>query len=262
MALGVIDRPTADIDTYSTSYDPAVYAAVERVVLAVCRDKGWNASVFKELDWFRGIVIAGGGEEVQLDLGVMPRVAATVDVDGIGPVMSLADLRFWKLGALIDRRATRDYLDIDAIIVKAVWQVAEIIETVREHWPEDEHTGVVDAFYRAATLRPADVAGYVIDEHELLDIQVRYIGYAETIASDLIEPDEAEALRTKCRDLAPGLWDQIGKKALQPNPVFDLAELTQTAQELRDQVGSLRHPVQQIHHAEEAVDTPHPRIGR
>lgn len=112
---GVIDRPTEDVDLFTTTRDPVEFVrAVERVSKDL-RERGYEIGEVRRATWFARLrVRAADGTRLEVDLGVDWRKSAPV-VLGVGPVLSVEDAVGSKVSALYSRGEPRDYLDVDAI---------------------------------------------------------------------------------------------------------------------------------------------------
>lgn len=134
----IIDRPSNDLDNYSTSQDPRVFDSAERDLVAALREHGLSTSVVRRDSWFRQIVVTDPdtGEKVGLDLGYDYRKKPPVFVSGIGPVLDIDDVVVGKMRALVDRQAERDYVDTDAILATGRWTISDLYKIVHEIRPE------------------------------------------------------------------------------------------------------------------------------
>lgn len=146
----IIDRPSKDLDNYSTSQDPDVFDSAERDLVAALREHGLSASVVRRDSWFRQVVVTDPdtGEQVRLDLGYDYRKKPPVFVSGIGPVLDIDDVVFGKMRALVDRQAERDYVDTDAILSTGRWTISNLYKIVHEIRPElteDEFLAVLSS---------------------------------------------------------------------------------------------------------------------
>jgi hypothetical protein len=164
----IIDRPSNDLDNYSTSQDPDVFAAAERDLVEALREHGLTATVVRRDSWFRQIVVtdSGTGEQVGLDLGYDYRKKPPVFVSGLGQVLDIEDVVTGKIRALVDRQAERDYVDIDAILSTGRWSTADLFTIIHEIRPELTEAGFLDILasahdgdpdeYAALGLNPTD----------------------------------------------------------------------------------------------------------
>ena len=132
---GVIDRPTEDVDLFTTTRDPVEFVrAVERVSKDL-RERGYEVGEVRRATWFARLrVRAADGTRLEVDLGVDWRRSAPV-VLGVGPVLSVEDAVGSKVSALYSRGEPRDYLDVDAIRRWGQFTDEELVNAVTERDP-------------------------------------------------------------------------------------------------------------------------------
>ncbi|MDP9386361.1 MAG: nucleotidyl transferase AbiEii/AbiGii toxin family protein [Actinomycetota bacterium] len=111
----VIDRPTQDLDCFTTDHDgvePFVPAAVEVLSRAGC-----EVTVERHDPGFAQLLVVDPAtdERIGVDLGVDYRLSAPV-ATALGPVLDLDDLAADKTLALFARALPRDFLDVDALL--------------------------------------------------------------------------------------------------------------------------------------------------
>ena len=100
---GLVDRPTEDVDLFTSDVDLARFSsAVDAVVLGL-REAGHDVAELRRVDQFARLeVTTADGHQVDIDMGVDWREAEPA-VLAIGPVLSLADAVGNKLSALYSR---------------------------------------------------------------------------------------------------------------------------------------------------------------
>lgn len=127
-----------DLDAYVDSVDTTVFSRAEESFVAALHSRGLKAQVIKEGDWFRAIAVEDPqtGQRVIVDLGYDYRSSPPVYIEGIGPVLSLNDILVGKLRALVDRRAERDYFDVDRILQDGRWSPKYLFSLISPVRPE------------------------------------------------------------------------------------------------------------------------------
>lgn len=124
-------RPSNDIDAYAVSQDPNTYASAARRLCEALRARGFTAEVAERFnqDWFRALDITDPvtGEVARVDLGMDYRLAPPVYIEDVGTVVSMADCLRGKVGALLDRRAERDFVDLDVVLRDGRWTFNDIM---------------------------------------------------------------------------------------------------------------------------------------
>jgi hypothetical protein len=109
----VTDRGTNDIDCFGPSV--AAVDALAPAAIAALTDAGLDVEVVVMANGFAKLVVVDGSERTQVDLGFDPATNAAV-LTSVGPVRSLADLAGDKLLALFARAASRDFVDVSALL--------------------------------------------------------------------------------------------------------------------------------------------------
>jgi hypothetical protein len=196
-ALGIIERPTEDFDTYSRSSDPALYEAVERDIVSACRQAKLSASVSKSMDWFRCIDVSDPvtGEEVKIDVGMMGRTNKPIDDPTFGQVLAIEDQRAAKVDALATRAAARDYLDVDAIVRTGNWRITDIDEYVTKFHPEITRDEWVATLRGVRLVAPAEFAAYAVDGADLSAMSTRFADWARRLSQAPAESNQAGTSR-------------------------------------------------------------------
>jgi hypothetical protein len=118
IAYGLIDRPTLDIDLFTTD-ETAVRPAAEAVMDALDAagfpvwEVGLDSDLFDDLaDLFIELAVSGhDGDSMPLSLGVQPRFQPPLNL-AVGPVTRLEDLAASKVSALVNRAEVRDFIDV------------------------------------------------------------------------------------------------------------------------------------------------------
>jgi hypothetical protein len=175
---GVIDRPTEDVDLFTTTRDPVEFVrAVERVSKDL-RERGYEVGEVRRATWFARLrVRAADGTRLEVDLGVDWRRSAPV-VLGVGPVLSVEDAVGSKVSALYSRGEPRDYLDVDAIRRWGQFTDEELVNAVTERDPGFETGMFAQQLEAVRRVTPLDVRRYGVGSEQLEGIKERCIQWA------------------------------------------------------------------------------------
>ncbi|WP_018588759.1 nucleotidyl transferase AbiEii/AbiGii toxin family protein [Salinispora arenicola] len=147
---GLVDRPTQDVDLFS-SIERAPAAAAEAVRAALLSE-GFNVTdsdAGSELgEVFYGFnldqkewLVTRDGEAVRLSMCRLDYHHKPVIMD-VGPVMHTDDLVGSKAAALTNRREVRDYIDI-AAAMRAGYTISNILRLAHKHDPGLEAEDIV-----------------------------------------------------------------------------------------------------------------------
>lgn len=114
VALGVIDRPTRDLDAFVAAQHGDPPSDVSPLVLAyesALVGHGWAVDVIRHHVTFARLVATLDGETIEIDLAVdSPPMFPIEHVDGI-PTLAPEDLAARKMLAALDRAEGRDFTD-------------------------------------------------------------------------------------------------------------------------------------------------------
>ncbi len=122
-AHGLVERPSDDLDAYQPNFEREPFDRGQARLIIAFTDAGMSATVDKELDVFRRVTVTDRktGESLVIDLGYDSRHDPPVTISGLGPVASVDDSVGTKARALNDRRAARDYFDLNSVLQQPHW---------------------------------------------------------------------------------------------------------------------------------------------
>jgi hypothetical protein len=127
LATGLSERPSADVDLFSSELAAGVGPAVDAFV-AACQRPGWNVVVIRDAATFCRLHVSAPIGEVLVDLAVDSPPTGPPFVTSLAPTYPLRELAARKALALFDRAAARDFadllslsrhFDVDAILTDA-----------------------------------------------------------------------------------------------------------------------------------------------
>ncbi len=153
LALGVIRRPTRDVDAF-VGAEPGAHPgdvrplahALEEALTAL----GWTVAVVRSHETFTRMVAEGDDGPTGIDLAVdMPTLFPTEVVDGL-PVLSSRDLVGRKVLATVDRAEGRDFTDLAALVAR--FDRESCIGWARQLDPGLTRTAIADAFGKLGRL--------------------------------------------------------------------------------------------------------------
>lgn len=116
MEHGIVDRPTFDVDAFTTGRGTDLFAHAHTLVHSSLDSAGWSCELVRRHDEFVTIETKSRttGAVFGIDLGVDWRAHPPVTLS-VGPVLAVDDAVSAKLVALCSRREIRDALDVDSI---------------------------------------------------------------------------------------------------------------------------------------------------
>ncbi|WP_158591155.1 nucleotidyl transferase AbiEii/AbiGii toxin family protein [Kocuria tytonis] len=180
---GVTDRPTEDVDLFTTSMDSAAFdQAVERVALA-WTDNGLDVSLVRQSPLYAQFSLTtADGYHVDVDMGVDWRGYEPARLE-VGPVLSVRDAIAAKVGAVYSRAEARDFLDLDAIRASGKFTDKELLYIAAERDPGFDRQIFAEQLRRVGLLTPDDVAAYGTNPSGWQAVQQRCRQWAQAIAT-------------------------------------------------------------------------------
>lgn len=182
---GIIDRPTQDIDLFTSVTSAEAFAASTTRLVAAMRERGFEVVERRSAPQFANFsVTSPSGQTVEVDLGVDWRAAEPVTLS-IGPVLSLEDAVGSKVVAVYSRAEVRDYLDLDAIRGSGRFTDGQLLDLAADRDPGFDveiFAGQLEQINRlTSTLR---VEEYGVGEQELAQLKSRLSGWAKELRTN------------------------------------------------------------------------------
>lgn len=178
---GIIDRPTEDVDLFTTVQDEVAFRAAVEMLVAALGAGGFQVEKIRSTPQFARLhVHTADGAQVDLDLGVDWRHDDPVN-RGVGPVLSLIDAVGNKVSALYGRGEPRDYLDVDSIRASGRFSDDELIASARERDPGFDLALFAEQLEAAGRITQVDVARYGLSMDQLATIKGRCKQWAQEL---------------------------------------------------------------------------------
>lgn len=170
---GIIDRPTRDIDLFTSDVDAAHFDVAVDSVIEELRSTGNQVDEVRRVEQFAQLLVTTGDERfVEIDMGVDYRESEPVTLS-VGPVLSLDDAVGNKVSALYSRAEARDYLDVDSIRRSGKFTDAELVDAAGERDLGFEVPMFIAQLDGAQKLRLEQVEFYGVDSDQLDAIKER-----------------------------------------------------------------------------------------
>lgn len=180
---GITDRPTQDIDLFTSDVDAERFDAAVGSVIDELRESGHTVDDLRRVAQFARLdVTTTDGRFVQIDMGVDYREEEAVMLS-VGPVLSLDDAVASKVGALYSRAEARDYLDLDAIRSSGKFTDSQLIDVASERDPGFELPMFITQLDGAQKLRVEHVEPYNVEAAQLVAIKERLGEWADDLRS-------------------------------------------------------------------------------
>jgi hypothetical protein len=182
---GIIDRPTQDIDLFTSVTSPEAFAESTKRLAATLRESGFEVEEDRNAPQYAKFTVTSlAGQRVEVDLAVDWRSEEPVTLS-IGPVLSLPDAVASKVSAVYSRAEVRDYLDLDSIRESGRFSDDEILELAGDRDPGfnvQMFAGQLDQINRLGSTRR--VEEYGVGEQELAQLKSRLSGWAEQLRTN------------------------------------------------------------------------------
>lgn len=108
---GLIDRPTEDVDMFTTPNQRPNFALAVDEGISKLERLGFAVTVDEQLESFARLRAERDGRSVDVDLGVDYRAKPPVWIEGVGDVLDEEDAVANKICAVFSREESRDLLD-------------------------------------------------------------------------------------------------------------------------------------------------------
>lgn len=170
---GIIDRPTQDIDLFTSDVDAARFDVAVGSVVNELRASGNMVDELRRVDQYARLhVTTAEGRFVEIDMGVDYREGEPVTLS-VGPVLNLDDAVANKVGALYSRAEARDYLDVDAIRLSGKFTDVQLVNAASERDLGFEVSMFATQLDGVQNLRAEQVARYGVEPVQLDAIKER-----------------------------------------------------------------------------------------
>ena len=180
---GMIERPTEDVDLFTTNQDVTAFSAAVDQVTDQLRGSGYQVNQSRRAAQFARLHVATkDGLQLDVDLGVDWRQDDPVFLS-VGPVLSVADAVGNKVSALYSRGEARDYLDVDAIRASGRFSDDQLVTAAAERDAGFEVGVFAQQLGAASRLQPAQVVRYGVTADQLEAVKARCVEWAAGLLS-------------------------------------------------------------------------------
>lgn len=181
---GIIERPTEDVDLFTTIQDTGVFSVAVEHVMAVLRQGGYEVEQARRAPYFARLhVSTSAGLQLDVDMGVDWREHDPVMTD-VGPVLSIGDAVGNKVSALFSRGEPRDYLDVDAIRCSGRFTDTDLVRSAAERDAGFDVELFAQQLIAARRISSVDVERYGIGAEDLEAVKARCRQWADQLRGD------------------------------------------------------------------------------
>ena len=177
---GLINRPTEDIDLFTTDMDSSHFDRNVDLIIDGLVASGYQVMPRQRAERFARLVVEKDSLIANIDLGVDWRDSLPVVMD-IGPVLSREDAVASKTSTLFSRSEARDFLDVDRIRTSGYYSDEELLDMIRSRDLGFDLDMFIKLLEYANRLKPYQVNVYGVSDDQLVDVKARYSAWAETL---------------------------------------------------------------------------------
>jgi hypothetical protein len=174
-AHGMGNRPSGDVDLFTSWQHRGEFAELAAAVVAALEDAGYKVSVIMSAETFTRLSLAGpeGGAEEKVELAVDWRAHDPVQL-AVGPVLHPDDAVANKVCALFGRALPRDFLDVDAAIISGRYTRERLLELAAEADNGFDRLLFADALGALTQITDAAFAEYRTDPGMIAEMRHRF----------------------------------------------------------------------------------------
>lgn len=181
-AHGLLDRPSEDIDLFTTIEAEAQFPAAVTAAVAAYSADGLDVTTPTSTATFARLSVtdpvSGATSKVELAIDWRAHVPVTL---AIGPVLHLDDAVANKVCALYSRAQARDYVDVDAALCSSRYDGDDLLRLAEEHDPGFDAATFADALRAVQRLPSAEFQAYGLSTEDISALIDRLIRWATSI---------------------------------------------------------------------------------
>ncbi len=185
---GMIDRPTEDIDLFTSVEYASRFGQAVNHLIQVFDEQGLSVSIQRQTPEFaRLIVCTADNVELSIDLGIDWRGETPVVLD-VGPVLGLIDAIGSKIAALFSRGEVRDFLDVDSIRRSGNFTDEQLLVAGERFDPGFDRDFFSRRLESMKGFSVTDVSRYGVTPTQFDAISQRLLSWAADIRQDIQQP--------------------------------------------------------------------------
>lgn len=183
-AHGFLDRPSADVDIFTTSRAEGDFPmAVDAVLTALSSDGLIPETEIRNTSFARITVADPGGTSAKIEMGVDWRANRPLRLS-IGLVLHPDDAVANKVCALFGRAEVRDYVDVDAVVSSGRYSEEELLGLAEMHDPGFDRQWFAEALAAVDRLPDARFQLYGLTPAEVIGLKKRLADWAARLRND------------------------------------------------------------------------------
>ena len=182
-AHGFLDRPSEDVDLFTTSAAEEQFPEALTTVIAAYKGDGLDVSTTAESPGFARLQVTDPTTRATPRSNSASTARAPTRPLAIGPVLHPDDAVANKVCALFSRAQARDYIDVDAVLQSGRYTSDELLALAQSHDPGFDEAVFVIALRAIRRLPAAEFTPYGLTVGDVSALTARMTQWADAIES-------------------------------------------------------------------------------
>jgi Nucleotidyl transferase AbiEii toxin, Type IV TA system len=183
-AHGLVDRPSEDIDLFTTGDAARDFAVAVRQVMDAYEADGLSVLVRAEGPTFARLEVNDdSGQTGKVEMAVDWRAFPPVRLD-VGPVLHRDDAVANKVTALYGRYEPRDFIDVDAVLLSGHYSREDLLRLAVEHDPGFEPARFAESLAVLEIVPDAELTAYGLPEQTVTELRARFADWRASLAAE------------------------------------------------------------------------------
>jgi hypothetical protein len=186
-AVGMLQRPTEDIDLFTAWERRADFTAAVTAIIEAYTDAGYTVDSDRRHDTFVRLTVSEGTSVSKVELAVNTRRNAPILMT-IGPVLHPDDAVANKMNALYSRALPRDFIDIDAVLRSGRYDPAALLRLAERADVGFDRGVFADALGQLEYMDEEDFTEYGVGPEQFAAISKRFGAWRHDLLAELKGP--------------------------------------------------------------------------
>lgn len=199
---GLIDRPTEDVDLFSTFDEVGTpddfSASISRLCDALI-EAGYSVQKDSSGDFFQSLTVTKDGVVLQMDMGVDFRSFPPAMMS-LGPVINRDDAVGSKVAAMFSRGEARDYLDVDRIRSNSNYSDKDLFDLACEVDAGLDEGLFIQSLEWSKNIKLSQVEKYGYTAENLEQLQERFSSWAKVLREKMRADIQPVSLRREAEE--------------------------------------------------------------
>ncbi|MGQ0846730.1 MAG: nucleotidyl transferase AbiEii/AbiGii toxin family protein [Sporichthyaceae bacterium] len=180
-AHGLVERPSEDIDLFTSRAHVAEFAEAVRAAVGAFEANALRVSIELDTDEFARLWVSDAAERSKVELGVDWRAHPPMQLS-IGPVLHIEDAVANKVCALFSRAQVRDFIDVAAIAASGQFAADDLLQLAVAHDPGFDRTYFAHALRQVDRFADSEFAAYGLTAERTASLRAWAHRWAEELS--------------------------------------------------------------------------------